>query len=165
MGTNYYAVYIPTEEDIKELNKLRVKNLFDKVHQNIELWSNEIHLGKRSGGWQFLFDHNNVEYYKPTRSSLEDFLRSGNYLVKNEYGEYFEIDEFFKIVDDWNTDPHNHWTYESYYEEHPSEYVGYFKTPYNIQQMLYNKAGIVIKPEDMDFDSDGLRWSSTTDFC
>ena len=55
MGTNYYGMKIPTEED-----KIKMKLAIDKDQWGIvkELLPQRIHLGKSSAGWQFLIFHN-----------------------------------------------------------------------------------------------------------
>lgn len=51
MGTNFYARIIPTKERKEHLKKLIDNDEFDLIEDEIkELYCNEIHLGKRSGG-------------------------------------------------------------------------------------------------------------------
>ena len=70
MGTNYYARIIPSPETKSELQRAIESNDFRKVEEltvkmysrlhlsNDELIGGEVHLGKRSGGWKFLWNPN-----------------------------------------------------------------------------------------------------------
>lgn len=78
MGTNYYARILPSKErkdeiDDNDFNK--IKDLIDKTYgrpyYNISENSfsgGEIHLGKRSSGWKFLWNPN---WYKIPKRHLE----------------------------------------------------------------------------------------------
>lgn len=75
MGTNFYARIIPTKERKEHLKKLIDNDEFDLIEDKIkELYCNEIHLGKRSSGWKFLFNPNHEKYYKLTKEGLRKFL-------------------------------------------------------------------------------------------
>ena len=78
MGTNYYARIIPAKERKKKLIEMIEKDNFDNVMKlSKELYgesdSNEVrgvvHLGKRSGGWKFLWNPNVREVYDGYRNS------------------------------------------------------------------------------------------------
>ena len=73
MGTNYYAKIIPTRERKKELHDAidaddfsLVQKLVDEMYGNLSLdycdtsnlTGGVVHLGKRSGGWKFLWNPN-----------------------------------------------------------------------------------------------------------
>ena len=74
MGTNYYARIIPTKERKEKLKELIDSDDFRAIKEEIEnLYGNYtdressyedpnvrgiIHLGKRSGGWKFLWNPN-----------------------------------------------------------------------------------------------------------
>ena len=102
MGTNFYAI-IPVKK--RTTNKLR--ELADKLDagQNVniesemydisqELKVHEVHLGKRSCGWAFLWDANNLKYYEPTLASIKKFIDDNNAKIQDEYGVEFTWDEF-----------------------------------------------------------------------
>lgn len=101
MGTNVYA-YIKnyTYADIEdELNILcqnhdltGIINYINSIQKNID--NSCIHIGKRSGGWKFLFNHNNWKYYGHTKKSIMKFLKSCA-AIQNEYGEDITPDEFW----------------------------------------------------------------------
>ena len=102
MGTNFYAI-IPVKK--RTTNKLRelADKLDAKEQINIdnelydikeELKDHEVHLGKRSCGWAFLWDANNLKYYDPTLASIKKFIDDNNGTIVDEYGVEFTWDEF-----------------------------------------------------------------------
>ena len=102
MGTNFYAI-LPVKK--RTTNKLRelADKLDAKEQINIdnelydikeELKDHEVHLGKRSCGWAFLWDANNLKYYEPTLASIKKFIDDNNGTIVDEYGVEFTWDEF-----------------------------------------------------------------------
>ena len=101
-----------------------------------------VHLGKRSGGWKFSWNHNNWCYYRGKETLLE-FIRSGR--VVNEYGDEQNVEEFIEMALNWCLDG---WDSKRYFLE---ELVAKNKKP------LY--------PEHYeDIWVDGLRFMNTTEF-
>lgn len=98
MGTNFYYRIPIKSRKIKELQNLITKNPnFDKLKDEIYKIENKnnIHLGKRSYGWQFLWDYHKGEFYQPNLKSIKDFLSNGIGEIYDEYGQAFGVDEFF----------------------------------------------------------------------
>ena len=104
MGTNFYAI-LPVKK--RTTNKLR--ELADKLDAqeqvNVdgemydieeELKDCEIHLGKRSCGWVFLWDANELKYYEPTLESIKKFVDDNDAKIVDEYGEEFTWEQFIK---------------------------------------------------------------------
>lgn len=97
MGTNFYARIIPKEEDIKWIQKeielyLSGKEL--EINDDIlEDAVKKIHLGKRSCGWQFLWQAN-PKYYQDNLESIKEFLSREDVIIYNEYDDRFTVDEF-----------------------------------------------------------------------
>ena len=102
-----------------------------------------VHLGKRSVGWKFYWNFHNDKYYKD-KASLEEFVKSGR--VVDEYGSEIDQGEFLQMAYEWwNEDG---WDSETFYEAHPDQRLSWID---------YSK--------HMDRYVDGLRISSSTDFC
>lgn len=168
MGTNYYRV--PTEEEMeKRREKLldriqRMKMDAGDIERKFSIpydtdqygfhsfdtydpWSEfledtSIHLGKRSGGWTFTWNHNNWKYFN-SKDSLFEFIRNGR--VVNEYGDDQDSEEFITMALEWCTDG---WTSEKYLME---ELIAKGKKP------LY--------PEHyVDVHLEGLKFSNSTEF-
>lgn len=102
MGTNFYAILPIKKRTTNKLRELADKldasqniNIDNELH-NIqeELKDHEIHLGKRSFGWAFLWDHNNLKYYEPTLESIKKFIDDNNVKIVDEYDKEFTWDEF-----------------------------------------------------------------------
>lgn len=92
MGTNYYAIPKANEEIKVKIIKAICDDDWQTAHSLMPV---KIHIGKSSGGWQFLFNHNNWEYY--TSKTLPEFL--ANCRLMNEYNEPVNINDFWHLVD------------------------------------------------------------------
>ena len=109
MGTNFYAQAKITKkqrENAKQLLNEAMKmidnndiichndNVIDNLSYDLrEALSTEIHLGKRSYGWQFLWNFNNGKYYAKTLASIKEFLKDKT--IYDEYDNIYTLDQFF----------------------------------------------------------------------
>lgn len=91
MGTNFFLVKPLSIEEKQEIIDDIVKDKYDSVRDRLP---KEIHIGKRSGGWKFLWNANQFKYFEPNKESILEFLRSGN--IYDEYGEFFTYDQFIE---------------------------------------------------------------------
>ena len=119
MSTNYYRIpsesemenrKFQLEEDVRNLRlspediALNFENTDgDTIWQRNSIWSKfldgaNVHLGKRSGGWKFLWNFNDKKYYHDKKSLIE-FIMPGR--VVDEYGEELESGEFIKMALSW----------------------------------------------------------------
>ena len=167
MGTNYYRIVSEKEMESRRKKLLeRIKKLqmtpkdiesgFISSYENDELgfysyetyspWDyflkeTSVHLGKRSMGWKFAWNHNNWKYYK-NRSELIHFIFTGR--VVDEYGQEFLPEDFFKMAVDWCEDGK---TNDSYLKD------------------LLDRGETVLYPEHYnDIIVDGLRFMNTVNF-
>lgn len=106
----------------------------------------EIHLGKRSSGWQFCWEAH-PEYYEDNLQSIKKFLSKDNIVIYNEYGEEFTLDQFIKkeIGKAMYNDPENYINDEQYCKK-------------------YNESYIYTRPELYWTSKDGLRFQKG-EFC
>ena len=145
MGTNVYMKHIPTEAELETIKKKIDEHKFYDAKEDLEcLIKNEVHIGKCSMGWQFLFAPN-PDYYAGNRKSIDHFLHEsgkGEWILENEYGDVIDPDTFWDIYVDSHKDMY---TSKSYHEEHPEE-------SYNWPVLEH-------------ISKDGLRISSTADFA
>lgn len=165
MGTNYYRVPKASEMTKRHQTlheRLRYDmNLYDpsQAHREFRIidnpndeWSNmnpweefiegvNVHLGKRSGGWKFLWNWNDEKYYK-TKDDLLKFIRSGK--IVNEYGEQLDPEEFIQMALEWGQP--DGWDSDSYYKENPTHRVSW------------------INYEDTEKNIEGLRVCTSTQF-
>jgi hypothetical protein len=164
MGTNYYR--IPTVEEMEDRKEILVKQVskldlsvgsisnsfrtprkMDTWDEQVNPWERftddmQVHLGKRSGGWKFLWNFNDNKYYS-NKEELLQFIRSGR--VINEYSEEIPVEEFIQMALDWGQ-PDGYDT-QTYYEKNPNDRPSWFD---------WRRYG--------DLSIDGLRVSSSTEF-
>src|SRR5574344_1368372 len=112
MGMNFYAKKInnketkqrlvniikddmPTKKELYELiNNGSIEDVSQKLY---DLWNNfstaydeenkSIHLGKRSGGWQFLWQFHDGKFYNDNVNSIKEFLNNPDYQIVDESGD------------------------------------------------------------------------------
>lgn len=162
MGTNFYCKRIPTQEQLNSIAKLVVSKQIDEAIDKLNEVNERIHICKRSCGWQVGFDHNNGEYYEPTRKSLEEFLSQPGMVIVDEYNDEYSYDEFWKEIDEHNANPCNTRDSKKYMQEIIiSDDSSYICLP-DIRKVkeLFN-----IDTSYNDFYNGGLRWNVFTDFC
>ena len=162
MGTNFYCKRIPTQEQLNSIAKLVVSKQIDEAIDKLNEVNEKIHICKCSCGWQVGFDHNNGEYYEPTRKSLEEFLSQPGTVIFDEYNNEYSYDEFWKEIDEHNANPHNTWDSKKYMQEITiSDNLSYVCLP-DIREVkeLFN-----IDTSYNDFYNGGLRWNVFSDFC
>jgi hypothetical protein len=197
MGTNYYARIIPKEEDIKKLHELINLNDFKAIrektyelYERFEPYSADaeptgyIHLGKRSGGWKFLWNPNlytirNGHYseiepnhfiyvidpdtayylYPLTKEGIKSFIDREDIEIFNEYNEKEDKEEFFKMALNWDKES---WDSDSYHLAFPDEKVWNCKNEYTD---FLESLGYKLSKDKSDFYSDDLRFATSTDFC
>lgn len=124
MGTNYYWRPLITEEEREKILE-RVKN--SKTIQEIKDFiyydllneeKSEIHIGKSSHGWQFLFNlgiRNYIHGQSLKKEDIDKWFRSG--IIVDEYGDEISVDDFWALVDYKKDDM----DYNEYYKKHPEE--------------------------------------------
>lgn len=165
MGTNFYMKRIPTEDDIQMMSTLALERKLDELQSFVNEINKEIHIGKRSGGWKFLFNHNNAVYFDPkSQESLKAWLSDPHYQIEDEYGEKLTFEEFWDMVCEWNANPNNNWDDSAYYK-YERERGNHYDHPCcpSVAYEMYNMFGV--RPLYHDFWLDGLRYSTSTEFC
>lgn len=206
MGTNYYARITPSKKrkdelcnliqnsmDFRRINEL-VKETYGRPdypdYETGTVKAGEIHLGKSSYGWKFLWDPNLYEirqghmeyddvndpehhhgkyvddpskafaFYELTQNGLKEFIDREDVEVYDEYGDIQDKEEF------WNFVINKTGIDAKQYEEEVSK-GGLSRNAY-IRETDYTKflssIGYDIKWPYHDFYSDGLRFATNTDF-
>lgn len=208
MGTNYYARIIPTKERKKEIKKAIDKNDFCEIKRLVDITysspeydyengyiGGEIHLGKRSGGWKFLWNPNyykiikgHVEqeqfnggqyghwvedgfdvfkYYDLTKKSIKKFIFRKDVQIYNEYGEKQEKRKFWKMALSWGYERNDiGWDGESYEEWEKKQNPNRRSYDYLTDYGRFLiECGFKLNKYNTDFYSDGLRFATSTYFC
>lgn len=194
MGCNYYARIIPTKEQKKELHDAIEANDFhlirklsaemygrlEKSYDNDELIGGEVHLGKSSAGWKFLWnpnvfvvrnghleDVNGCRRYVPdpdtplylyplTKQGLHDFIFREDVLIYDDYGKLQDKEEFWQMAlteEGWDAAG-----YEKEYPKHIYPVTG------ELTDLLRTEGYQFTSRSNSDFYSDGLRFAGFTDF-
>ena len=151
MGTNIYARINPPKAE-REKFVLKVKAIvdsdelfmFSKLDNLLQEYKEEypeVHLGKRSYGWQFLWAPN-PKYYDNTIASINKFLRREDVVLYNECGEFLTPEQVWEEYANAKG-----YTHESYLQSHPEERRHY--TGMSIETIT----------------EEGLRFARDADFC
>jgi hypothetical protein len=194
MGTNYYARILPTKERKKELNDAIEANDFhlirqltnemygrlEKSYDNDELLGGEVHLGKTSYGWKFLWnpnvyvvrnghmeDVNGQRRYIPdpdtplylyplTKQGLHDFIFREDVLIYDGYEELQDKEEFWQMAL-----KKEGWDAADYERENPRHI---YPVTGELTNLLKAEGYKFTTCTNSDFYSDGLRFAGYTDF-
>lgn len=95
MGTNYYLrpkVSSETKNKIKELVDL---DKFEEIKDIVEEYQ-DIHIGKQSAGWKFLWDVHYFNYFEPSKEAIIEWLKTG--IIFDEYNNKYTVEEFFDNI-------------------------------------------------------------------
>jgi hypothetical protein len=177
MGTNFYARrIIPSENDriviggyidsadMEDAIESDVSE-FDSIAQYVNE-GNEVHLGKRSAGWKFLWNPNVFKIknrwrytYPLTKQGITDFLNQEGMVITDDYGKTYEPDEFLAMAFNWCVDGLDNKEYQtnpkyeagSYYPDNP--------------KVLEKWRSMGFNPEYYNFYSDGMVFSTCVNFC
>lgn len=146
MGTNFYYKIPVSKRQQEHLHSLISSNMdLEEFEDEISAIKrcNNIHLGKRSFGWQFLWDYNIGKYYQRNLQSIKDFLNNGGGHIEDEYGRQFTVKQFLeKEIPLYKDD--THCDAATYVAKHPEDVMS-----------TYIKETI---------SEDGLRFANFTDF-
>lgn len=207
MDTNYYARIIPTKERKEKIKQAIDNNDFDKIkemvnktysspqydYQTKTFVGGEIHLGKRSGGWKFLWNpnwyklikgHSEVapnprtyhwveyrfevfKYYELTKESIKNFIDREDVVIYDDYGVQQDKEEFWNMALNWghNKDEKEGLDGEAYEEWEMKRNPKYKPIRHETDYSKFiEQCGFKTNKYKTDFYSDGLRFATSTDF-
>lgn len=192
MGTNFY-IKIPIKPRSKtmvaarklvkllksnEADKYDVSDLCNEIQENFK--EQYIHLGKRSCGWAFCWDANDLKYYEPTLDSIKKFIDDNNAIIVDEYNSVFTWEQFIYdeigyclhpkekdiiVKDDNSTVCAHYYTHQTYAKAYPSN--SSFFSKYNIEHyksLNYERYGTVNYEYEELITNENLRFALYTDF-
>ena len=166
MSTNYYRIpkqkvvrekYLELAEQVSSMDIFspgQIYNEFRTIEKGFERWNPwdnfieglNIHIGKRSSGWKFLWNFQDGKFYT-NKEELLKFIRSGR--IVDEYGELQNTEEFIKMALEWGQ-PDGYVLDENYVKQQR-------KQP-NYRPSFINMSNYY------DKEVDGLRVSSSVEF-
>jgi hypothetical protein len=164
MGTNFYFIPKMSDEDVQDIllnaKKLAeskdysdLEELKNKVHKVVT----EIHLGKISAGWQFLWNHNNLKYYNPDLESIQKFLKESDGIIKDEYNQVFSYEQFFEEIGDWLYEDDDHMTAKIFSEKYADGVLPNISKTLKVGNKVYNSSR-------GEFHINDLRFADVTEF-
>lgn len=111
------------EEREKILEKIKNSKTIQEIKDfiNYDLLNGEdaeVHIGKSSGGWQFLFYlgiRKHIRGQSLRKEDIDAWLRSG--IIFDEYNEEMSVDDFWTLVDRKKDDM----DYKEYYKKYPED--------------------------------------------
>lgn len=183
MGCNFYARIKPSKEAKEALKGAididfyqAIEDCYKEMYSSLEYdYADEmfkggyIHLGKASGGWKFLWNPNwsfiltqinpigipnkwkMVSFYPLTKKGIKDFIDREDVEIYDEYGKKQNKEKFWQMALTWCTDG---------LDGDTSKCDPYKPDDYD----RIVSAGIKLTNYH-DFYSDGLRFSTSTEFC
>ena len=133
MGTNYYWRPLITEEEREKIlekvkNSKTIQEIKDFIYYDLSNGEkSEIHIGKSSHGWQFLFNlgiRNYTHGQSLKKEDIDKWFRSG--VIFDEYGDEISVDDFWALVD-YKKDDMDYNEYDKKYPEEAHYCRGYDK--------------------------------------
>jgi len=167
MSTNYYLRRKICPSKLKKIKGLVTeKNIYDGTLKEALEEFHEIHIGKSSAGWQFLFNHNEEKYYSKSYASinkfLQDAIKEGGHFV-DEYGKEVSLTDFWEMVDSKKEG----FDLESYYQHELKRWEEYQQNPLKFNDCFCKPSkpeGYNIYKESFSEDNWHLRFSAFTEF-
>lgn len=112
MGTNFYLKRRLSQEQKKELKDFIDDDNY-KDAKNLLLYTDKIHIGKRSAGWKFLWNVHNFEFFDPDEESIYEWLKSKDSFIVDEYEKVYSFEEFINDI------PFEGYDLQSYCRDYP----------------------------------------------
>ena len=131
METNYYWRPLVTEEEREKIlekvkNSKTIQEITDFIYYDLSNGEkSEIHIGKSSHGWQFLFNlgiRNYTHGQSLKKEDIDKWFRSG--VIFDEYGDEISADDFWALVD-YKKDDMDYNEYDKKYPEEAHYCRGY----------------------------------------
>lgn len=117
MGTNFYAIKVPTVSEHKQMEIALAHRQYAHLKDLLDESIKRYHIGKRSVGWQFCFEKQDYIIDKlSTLDQIKDFLSRKDIRIEDEYGAQYSADEFWKEISEclYQDDYHKNYTNGNY---------------------------------------------------
>lgn len=158
MGTNYYIRRQLSQNEKYTIIQSIVNDDYEKAKIIINQKDSEVHIGKRSAGWKFLWNVNKFKYFHPNKESFIKFLKTYGQIF-DEYGREYSFEEF------WNNEVgeflYTGLDLKSYYEENKELYKYH---PEDKELIPFKNLNLNIN-EHGEFYLDDMRCCINDEFC
>lgn len=142
MGTNFYLKRKLSKEQAEQAKSLIDGFEYEEVTKILETVK-PIHIGKRSGGWRFIWNAHFFKYFEPNTESIDNFLKSG--IIVDECDNEFTYEKFMnEEVGESLTEGYD---LEKYYTENHSKYIPIRDYNYDVD---YNKISQKINKDEIN---------------
>ena len=152
MGTNFYVKVKLTSKQKDEIRHYLLEDRYDIIRALLDE-AKDIHIGKHSYGWKFLWNVNNFKYFGESKKEMFDWLKDKD--IIDEYDKHYTFDQFIKrirITEGYDL--------ESHYKDNPDSYsdFSYYTIP-----IEFPSKGLNIN-QFCEFYLDDCRCTCYTDF-
>lgn len=151
MGTNFYVKTKLTSKQKDEIRHYLLEDRYDIIRALLDE-AKDIHIGKSSFGWKFLWDVNNFKYFGKSKKEMFDWLKDKD--IIDEYDRHYTFEQFLegiRITEGYDM--------ESYYKENPDPYHDFYNNP-----IEFPTEGLNIN-RFCEFYLDDCRCTCHADFC
>lgn len=150
MGTNFYVKTKLTSKQKDEIRHYLLEDRYDIIKALLDEVE-DIHIGKQSAGWKFLWDVNNFKYFGKSKQEMFDWLKDKD--IIDEGNRHYTFEQFLKrirIVDGYDI--------VGYCKDHPNDYREFYNIPigFPIEELKINQY--------CEFYLDNCRCSCHTNF-
>lgn len=118
MGMNFYVKVKLTSKQKDEIRHYLLEDRYDIIRALLDE-AEDIHIGKQSGGWRFLWDVNNFKYFGKSKQEMFDWLKDKD--IIDEEDRHYTFEQFLKrirITEGYDA--------EDYYKNNPKLYRDYY---------------------------------------
>lgn len=133
MGTNFYVKTKLTSKQKDEIRHYLLEDRYDIIKALLDEVE-DIHIGKQSAGWKFLWDVNNFKYFGKSKQEMFDWLKDKD--IIDEGNRHYTFEQFLKrirIVDGYDI--------VGYCKDHPNDYQEFYNIPieFPIEELKINQ--------------------------
>lgn len=151
MGMNFYVKVKLTSKQKDEIRHYLLEDRYDIIRALLDEAEN-IHIGKQSVGWKFLWDVNNFKYFGKSKQEMFDWLKDKD--IVDECGDHYTLEQFLeriRITEGYDA--------VTYHKDHSDEYYDFCNVP-----IKFPSVDIKIN-QYCEFYLDDCRCTCHTDFA
>lgn len=121
MGMNFYVKVKLTSKQKDEIRHYLLEDRYDIIRALLDE-AEDIHIGKSSAGWKFLWDVNNFKYFGKSKQEMFDWLKDKD--IIDEEDRHYTFEQFLKRIRITEGDDA-----VKYHKDHQDEYREFYNIP------------------------------------